>query len=324
VKRWLAEFATGLRLGLRGLVEKELRTRSRGWRPMWLLTGYLGALTLAVSGFLALTVRTSGTVPPAEGILLFAALAFGSVLLLAFITPALTTGAISGERERRTLELLLVTRASPLGLVAGKLAGSLVYVAYLLAASLPVFALVYLFGGTLPRYLFMTLAVAIGTATTNAALGLMLSALVKRTALASVLAYLLVIAIVLLVPVGSAVTGVVRATQGQVGGPPPAYTYLSPLTSLLAMYTAGTPAVSLLTAPAGAGAALQRQPALPILRATYLVSSGRGGQTRTVVTWAPWVYHAVINTVATACFLLVATLAISPVKPWRVPRLRRA
>ena len=42
MKRWLAEFATGLRLGLRGLVEKELRTRSRGWRPMWLLTGYLG------------------------------------------------------------------------------------------------------------------------------------------------------------------------------------------------------------------------------------------------------------------------------------------
>jgi ABC-type transport system involved in multi-copper enzyme maturation permease subunit len=244
------------------------------------------------------------------------------VLLLAFITPALTAGAISGERERRTLELLLVTRASPLGLVAGKLLGSLLYVLYLLVASLPAFALVYLFGGTLPRYLFMTLAVAIGTATTNAALALMLSALVKRTALASVLAYLLVIAIVLLVPVGSAVSGVLRTTQGMVGGPPPAYTYLSPFTSLLSMYTAGAPAVSLLAAPAGASVAIQRRPALPITRATYVMSNVRTGQTQTVVTWAPWVYHAAINALATVFCLLVATLAVSPVKPWRAARLR--
>ena len=37
----------------------------------------------------------------AAGLVMFYALAFGSVLLLSFITPALTTGSVSGERERR-------------------------------------------------------------------------------------------------------------------------------------------------------------------------------------------------------------------------------
>ena len=33
---------TGLMLGLRALLGKELRLRSRGWRSMWVLTIYLG------------------------------------------------------------------------------------------------------------------------------------------------------------------------------------------------------------------------------------------------------------------------------------------
>ncbi len=195
-----AESRAGLMLGLRGLLSKETRSRSRGWRPVWLLTGYLGMLTLAVSGFLALMGAVGGVVSPMMGTQLFSALAMGAVMLLAFITPALTVGAVSGERERRTLELLLVTRASTLGLAAGKLAGSLFYVLFLLAASLPAFALVYLFGGVPTIYVVMVLAVAVVTALAHASLGLLLSALLRRTIVASVVAYLLVLFVVFGLP----------------------------------------------------------------------------------------------------------------------------
>ena len=52
--RVFSEFGRGLKLGLGGLFLKELRSRSRGWRPALLLTGYLAALALGVVGLLLL------------------------------------------------------------------------------------------------------------------------------------------------------------------------------------------------------------------------------------------------------------------------------
>lgn len=45
-------------------------------------------------------------------------LQFGMLVLVA---PAMTAGSISGERERQTLDLLLVTNTGPVKLVLGKL-----------------------------------------------------------------------------------------------------------------------------------------------------------------------------------------------------------
>src|SRR5438034_2417904 len=138
---------------------------------MLLLTLYLGLVTLAVVAVLGLSVSSSGTISPNLGQSLFIALASGSVLLIAFISPGLTSGTISGERERRTLDLLLVTRASPLGLVAGKLAGALLWVLYLLIASLPVLGIVNLFGGVPLSTAIATISVIAVTAVTYTAVG---------------------------------------------------------------------------------------------------------------------------------------------------------
>ena len=330
--RAVAEPTTGLLLGLRGLVRKELRTRSRGWRPMWLLTAYLGLLTVAVAGFLALAERGGGGggVPPRVGTLLFGALAFASVLMLAFITPALTVGAISGERERRTLDLLLVTRASALGLVGGKLLASLVYILYLLAASLPAFALVYLFGGVPPEYLAVVLAIAAVTALAHAALGLLLSALLKRTVLASVLSYLLVLAVTVGLPLGWLVAGQVAQLLPWGSGteqPTPAILapgvlfYASPVLALVALLR------GLLFEAGALGFGLTPSASLPITQAVYLATPsdavGRGGQGETILAWAPWVYQLSFSLLFTLASLIVSALAIAPVKPWQRARSRR-
>jgi ABC-type transport system involved in multi-copper enzyme maturation permease subunit len=338
-----AELAAGVLLGVRGLLAKEFRSRSRGWRPVWLLTGYLAALTLAVAGFLALAVRASGVIVPVLGTWLFSTLAVGSVLLLAFITPALTAGAISGERERRTLDLLLVTRASALGLVSGKLLGALFYILFLLFASLPAFTVVYLFGGVPLRYLAMTLAVAAVTALAHAALGLLCSALLKRTVVASVVAYLLVFVLVLGIPFVAAVsTAASVGRQGQPAGPPPAYVYASPLTSLASVLPggasgAGVPLlgdlmrvalvsgmVPLATTYTAQGGYVVARPSVAMAQSVYVV--GRyppTGQPQTVTTWAPWVYHFLFSAVLTLICMLAAALLVAPVKPWQAWRARR-
>src|SRR5262249_19526213 len=151
-------------IGIRGILSKEIRSRSRGLRPMILLTFYLGMLALAVTVALGLSELSSSGVPRSAGQAPFVTLGGGSLVLVAFISPALTAGTISGERERKTLDLLLVTRASAMGLVMGKLAGALLLIGYLLVASLPALGIVFLFGGVPLAYLFVSLVVIAATA----------------------------------------------------------------------------------------------------------------------------------------------------------------
>src|SRR5687767_10318204 len=63
--RTASSLASGLSLGVRGMTTKEIWSRSRGWRPMLLVTGYLAALTLVVAGLLFL-IRLAGGVVQAN------------------------------------------------------------------------------------------------------------------------------------------------------------------------------------------------------------------------------------------------------------------
>ena len=72
-------------------------------------------------------------------------------LQVVFLAPSSTAGAISLEREKQTLELLIATPISSLAIVLGKLLSALVYVFLLIAASIPLMAVVFVFGGVAPE-----------------------------------------------------------------------------------------------------------------------------------------------------------------------------
>lgn len=87
-------------------------------------------------------------------------------LSLAMLAAAMTsTVAVTAEKDRRTLELLLISRLSDGQLVLGKLAGSLLRVLLLLLAAVPVFVIASLFGGVtmsqLARVFVVTAAAAL-------------------------------------------------------------------------------------------------------------------------------------------------------------------
>jgi ABC-type transport system involved in multi-copper enzyme maturation permease subunit len=69
-----------------------------------------------------------------------------AIIILLFL-PAITCGAISGEKERNTLAVLLTTRLGPRTIVLEKLASRLVVVFMLLMLSLPLLAVAYSMGG---------------------------------------------------------------------------------------------------------------------------------------------------------------------------------
>ena len=90
-------------------------------------------------------------------------------LTLAVLAAAMTAAvAVSVEKDRRTLELLLLSRLSERELVLGKLAASLLRVMLMLLSAIPVFGIAALFGGVtgiqLGRLFIVTAAAALSAA----------------------------------------------------------------------------------------------------------------------------------------------------------------
>jgi ABC-type transport system involved in multi-copper enzyme maturation permease subunit len=202
------------------VLSKELRWRMRGRRAFVVLTVYTLLLSLLVFGLYQLMYQATsaeaqwvigdpeeGTVGPAGFMSTEASVKTGQVLyggllgLLTMLTlllaPALASGAISTEREKQTLELLVTTPISTLGMVVAKLFASLAYVYLLLVASVPLMSVVFLFGGVAPddvvrAYLWLSL-LAFGVG----GIGMAVSALVGRTQIAVVVSYVLVLLLTL-------------------------------------------------------------------------------------------------------------------------------
>ncbi len=81
------------------------------------------------------------------GTVLFQFLALLQLTLALFFSAMLAASAVAQEKDRRTLVLLLLTNLTNCELVLGKLLASLLGVLTMLAAGLPIFLLVALFGG---------------------------------------------------------------------------------------------------------------------------------------------------------------------------------
>jgi ABC-type transport system involved in multi-copper enzyme maturation permease subunit len=175
--------------GIGAVGVKELRGRMRGRRAFVILTIYLlllGGFAWMVELIMERTYSfsfggngTYATAAIGQGI--FAALLMLETLQVAFLAPSSTAGAISLEREKQTLELLVVTPITSLAIVLGKLLSALVYVWLLIAASIPLTAVVFMYGGVAPEDVVRGYLVLIVTALGLGAFGLFCSSLVRRT-----------------------------------------------------------------------------------------------------------------------------------------------
>ena len=179
----------GTRLGIGAIGVKELRGRMRGRRAFVILSLYLlllGGFTWMVEVIMERTYSTgfgggSAFATAAIGQGIFAALLMLETLLVVFLAPMSTVGAISLEREKQTLEMLSATPISSAAIVVGKLVSALVYVWLLIAASIPFTAVVFVFGGVAPEDLVRGYLVLVVTALGFGAFGLFCSSIVKRT-----------------------------------------------------------------------------------------------------------------------------------------------
>jgi ABC-type transport system involved in multi-copper enzyme maturation permease subunit len=229
----------GLRPALNPIIVKELRTRMRGVRPYAILTVFLVLLALAGTGIYQVMLQQSrfgGTLLSAQvGQSLFRGLAFVELLLVVFLAPAMTSGAISGEREQLTYDMLIATPLRPAQILSGKLVAALSYLFLLIFASIPVFSVVLLFGGVELRALLKTLALLLAATLFFGTVGLFCSALMRRTARATTVAYTIVLILVGVPVLVASVWGQFTTPPGQQA--PPWLVYLNPFSALMSVTT---------------------------------------------------------------------------------------
>ncbi len=183
---------------------KELRGRMRGARAFVVLTIFL----LVLSGFallLYLVVRSSVQNDPFSagrtiGKTLFFGIGIVALIQVMIIVPAQAAGAISGEREAETYDLLVATLLPAWKIVLGKLLASLAYAVLLIIAVVPFMALAFFFGGVAGSEVAIALVGLMVTALLYGAVGILCSSIAARTMTATVMTQAANVLVILGIP----------------------------------------------------------------------------------------------------------------------------
>ena len=124
---------------------------------------------------------------------IFKIVVFVPVVLLIFVGPSFISGAISDERHRGTLEILLTTKMTAKSIVVGKFLSLLASIMIILVSQLPISAILFLYGGitlgdivklTLNFFVFVVLLIS---------MGIFCSSISRKTSIATALLYLAVL-----------------------------------------------------------------------------------------------------------------------------------
>lgn len=282
------------------VLSRELRGRIRGLRALIILVVYLvitGAVTLLVYAAAANSFSSGISDPEAGrgiGKAIFLTVMTATLIQVCVITPSLTAGAISGEKERQTYDLLITTLLSPMQIALGKLASALAFAMLLIVAALPMAGLAFLFGGVSGSELVIGVIGLVATAICYATVGLFWSTVMRTTLTATVMSQGTIIFIQLIIPflfvVGSLLT---NSFNGQ-----PSVIYVYVMGLLLSLH----PFIALgITAAALANGENSFYFDVPTAQGDVPVPS-------------PWIVYLFLTALMTGLFLVLSVRLLKPVQ----------
>ncbi len=176
------------------VLRREIKTVLRSWKMFAVLTAYVAVVTIGAVIFIYGTMFNSYdySFDPEEITWMYVVLCAIQMGLILLAAPAMTAGCISGERERQTLDLLLMTKMSPLSIVLGKLMSSMATLILIIIATLPIFSIVFYFGGVSIFSLLVMFLFIIATACMACSISIFFSCIFKKTVVSMVVVYLLI------------------------------------------------------------------------------------------------------------------------------------
>ncbi len=177
---------------------RELLVNLRSPRAFGLQLVYVGFLCVVV--FFAWPTAKAGVarVSPEVAQQLFRLFFLGQFSLVALLAPTFAAGSITGEKERKTYEMLLASPLDPSTILVGKLLSSLTYLVLLIVSSLPLMVLCFLLGGILMSEIIRSFLILIIAAGTFGLISLACSSFFRRTSSALVVSYLVILPLAIL------------------------------------------------------------------------------------------------------------------------------
>jgi ABC-type transport system involved in multi-copper enzyme maturation permease subunit len=172
---------------------RELLVTLRSPRAFILQLMYVSALGALVYFYWPAGEGSAHQAKAAEARRLFDIFFLGQFFLVALMAPAFAAGSITGEKERKTYEMLLASPLRPGTILVGKLLSSLSYLVILIISSLPLMILCYLLGGLLLSEITRSYLVLILAAGTFGLLSVASSSYFRRTSSALVVSYLVIL-----------------------------------------------------------------------------------------------------------------------------------
>ncbi len=178
------------------VLQKELVSNLRMTRSFVLLFAYVGLLGLLVYAAWPEQQRLD-MVQSTKAKPLVNLLFLGQYMLVSLMTPSFAAGAITGEKERKSFEMLMASPVRPGAIVLGKLAASLVPLLQLMIGALPIVMLCLPLGGVHPSEVAAAYAAMISSVALFAMLSLWCSSYFTRTSASLVVSYLLILPLAL-------------------------------------------------------------------------------------------------------------------------------
>ncbi len=151
-----------------------------------LLVFLLGLLILAPDAnaapalFSTTSTTSSNPIVANRAIFLFGAVGLCIILAAGVVAPTVAASAFAAERERGTLDLLLLQGPDPLRIVLGKVLAALIFSLLLLAVGAPFFAPSWSFGGVQPDQVIALLTILTTATLFFSSLGVFFGALMPR------------------------------------------------------------------------------------------------------------------------------------------------
>lgn len=130
------------------ILRKELMVGSRSMKMSFAIMGINGFLTLIVI-LVMLLAGSSGLSNYDYSNLIYLFLVLGCIEcgIISLVVPIITSGSISGEREKQTLDIMLTTPVKPFSIAVGKLESAMVVVMMYMISNIPLFAISFVLGG---------------------------------------------------------------------------------------------------------------------------------------------------------------------------------
>ena len=168
--------------------------RMRSFKTMLVVIAYVAALLLLALAFLGSFIPDAVYLNTmTRGPMCYLALLIAQFALIILIAPAMTSASIAGERERQTLDLLLVTNTGSFRIAIGKVMESFAVLALLIVCGLPVMSLCLLTGGVSLVQILIGELFLLAEAFACVSIGVFCSSVARSTVLSGVLSYLVII-----------------------------------------------------------------------------------------------------------------------------------